>query len=566
MNNKPKQSIKKKLTIVFSIMGILSIVNGITGLIALNNTVNRYEVALNDYAYLQSDIAWFVSKLNEGGSTTKDLILATTKEDILKAETSLSEIVDEMDVYINKIDVTLSGKNEMSQVTSIIDDLGAYRNVRTEVVNLTKDSKKDAAVELFRKECEPLRQSILANSTSLMYGLSQEGALATSEMAQKQQLAQVLILVWSVVGIVFSITLANMLGHRIGDPIAEIAKAAKRMAGGDLGTLVKNPKVNDEIADLAENFNNATTILQSYVQDISFAMSELASGEFNIAPKADFRGDFVEIVSSVDSMSDSVSEALIQINNATVQINQVAQAISNTSQTLAQGSQSQSQSIEDLSVNIQEISNHIEQNSKNAVNGNTLALNTVEAVKSGNEHMDNLLVAMEDISLQSQQISKIIKTIQDIAFQTNILALNASVEAARAGSAGKGFAVVAQEVRNLATKSSDAAKDTTHFITQSIAAVERGSAIAQKAAQSLSSIVEHATKTASTIKEISNASEIQAKQVTGASQSIKEIVKVVRVNSMSSEQSAATCEELAGQVQMVEEYLARFHPRSMKKS
>ena len=177
---------------------------------------------------------------------------------------------------------------------------------------------------------------------------------------------------------------------------------------------------------------------------------------------------------------------------------------------------------------------------------------------SSNQQMQEMISAMHEISDQSAQIRQIIKTIEDLAFQTNILALNASVESARAGEAGKGFAVVASEVRNLANKSTEASKHTSALIEDTIKAVEKGTGIANTTAKSLNLVVDSTKKVVTTVEKIASAAEWQAGSIAQITQGIGQISSVVQANSATAEESAAASEELSGQAQMLKSLVGQF--------
>ena len=229
------------------------------------------------------------------------------------------------------------------------------------------------------------------------------------------------------------------------------------------------------------------------------------------------------------------------------QVNSASEQLASSSQTMAEGASQQASSLEEISSSLEEIASMTRQNSANAQEANSLAIETNKASHSGTDAMSGLLGAINDIKSSSDETAKIIKTIDEIAFQTNLLALNAAVEAARAGEAGKGFAVVAEEVRNLAQRSAEAAKDTSSLIEESQQRSVRGVKMSNNVAESLNKITELATKVNSLVSEVAEASAAQSEGIGEVNNAISQMDQVTQSNAASAEESSSAAEELSGQ-------------------
>ncbi len=394
-------------------------------------------------------------------------------------------------------------------------------------------------------------------------GISDWGLVIETNQSYFLSTLNTYILVFSIVGIAAILVIAIIiiiLARRISTPIKLCAERLKKFSEGDVSSPIPKVTSKDEIKVLSTSMEHLSHNISTMIGDINMGLREMSEGNFNIGSAAEeyYVGDFESLKDYMVSLIIRMSSTLSQISNSAELVNIGSEQVAFGSQSLAQGATEQAASVQELSANIGEIANKVQQTAENTKNASIANERNKNELETSNKQMEDMISSMNAITLKSQEISKIIKTIDDIAFQTNILSLNAAVEAARAGSAGKGFAVVADEVRNLATKSAEAAKNTSELIAQTIQAVQKGATTAEVAAMSMSKIMDSAGELDMLVKEISQASEEQSVSLSQLNEGVQQISDVVQTNSATSEESAASSEELASQAQVLKALVAQF--------
>jgi len=399
------------------------------------------------------------------------------------------------------------------------------------------------------------------NQTVKLASAWQQNVTATSQSTDSQS-------TWMTGGlialaIILSLLLSTAISRSLIKPLKYVTGILGKIADGDLTTSVDEKQITkDEVGQLCQ-FTKLTSArlnsYASYIKEIAEVLETMASGSIRIHLCYDYSGEFSVIKQALLKISDMLGETLTTIENAAKQVHIGAQQISGSTLSLSQGSSLQAGEIETLSASISEVSLKVQNNAENVRDSANLVRQTKLGIDNSNINMEEMISSMNKIDQLSHEISNIMKVINDIAFQTNILALNAAVEAARAGSAGKGFAVVADEVRNLASKSSQAAKQTASIIEASSRAVSEGSKNAAATAAALIDVSKQTAAVNLIMDKIDSASNAQSSAIMQIRDSLNQINSVIQANSATAEENAAASEELSGQSTILYHTVEKFN-------
>ena len=482
--------------------------------------------------------------------------MADTEMNALK-----SRIQEAVDRYTASVDPDET--EDIGYINAVTSRWNEYLTVHNRMIDAANKGDYDAAMEILDNEAMTAYNA-MTKALDTLTDYNSTGAYEAGEnSALLYRVSVVISIVLVVMVITFGLMVAAAVAKSIHRPVEEIKNAAVKMAQGNLDIQL-DYNSQDELGVLSAQMKELVRKLKAIIDDENAFLAKLAASDYTVESvcPGEYTGGFYPLLVSFNKIADKMNENFYQIGTSAEQVSNGAEQVANGAQALAQGSTEQASSVEELSSSINSISQQVNTNAEVARTASLKANEVGEGMQVSNKKMEEMMEAMTDISGSSREIGKIIKTIEDIAFQTNILAPNAAVEAARAGAAGKGFAVVANEVRNLASKSAEASQNTSALIERSIKAVENGTRIADETAKSLLQAVEGAKEATRIINQISEASEHQAKAINQVTIGIEQISSVVQSNSATSEQSAAASEELSSQAQVLKRLVSTVRLRS----
>jgi len=501
-----------KLISSFVVVAMIAGIIGVIGSVDIKRLdameTKLYENNMKKVLYMSR----WLEEFNTIRTIIRDIYISNDRDYQATKRAEIAGIQKLMDQYLVEFEARVESQVGHDLVADLRKQLTDYRKDVGNALDLSMEGRKAEAEAIIYNPLLEKALALDATATEMVNGAVDLATAMDMTFTKTADRSTAMMLILAVAGMIIAVALGLYITRLVSRPIHSLVEASKKMADGDMNIDI-NIDLKDEIGTLAKSFA---------------------------------------------AMADSMNDVLHNITSASEQVASGSRQVSEASQTLSQGSTEQASSIQQLTASVEQIASQTKLNAANAEQANQLAIAASTDAEKGNNQMKEMLSAMEQINESSGNISKIIKVIDEIAFQTNILALNAAVEAARAGQHGKGFAVVAEEVRNLAARSANAAKETTTLIEGSIKKVEAGTKIANETAEALDKIVSGVGKAANLVGSIATASHEQAIGITQVNQGIAQVSEVIQANSATSEECAAASEELSGQSEHLKSMVSRF--------
>ncbi len=561
-----KLRIEKRLKKAFNTVCIISSIVSLVGLFAIVVVTSNYKKSMENYALPQGDIALFMNEYAECRSNVRGIIGYEDQNMVnsllQKHDEGKERTYERLEAFGSTM-VTPEGQAAYAKIQKALDD---YFAVEAEVIKLGTSTEEEAerkAQKMAIEELAPVYEALDAETLNLMSVNIQKEEEMEKICSVLQFGAILLMAILTISIIVISKIVSVSIAKGIAKPLEELSSRMEEFEKGDISSPFPTYTQEDEVGDMVRTVSVTTTKLQKIIEDMKVLLNHMAEGNFNIKTSCEeeYIGEYKELLLSIRQMNRKMDEALRDVKGASEMVSAGASNLAQGAQELAAGATDQAASVEEMQATMSELTGGLEQCATDMNDAYQKAESCALVAETSQGEMKDMVLTMERISENSGKIESIIAEIEDIASQTNLLSLNAAIEAARAGDAGRGFAVVAEQIRKLAEQSAQSAVHTRELIENSVNEINAGSKMALKTADVLEEVVASVKNIADISKALRNNLKVQVESIEEAEVGMHRISEVVQNNSAAAEESSATSEELSAQANTMEDLVSRFQLR-----
>lgn len=520
----------------------------------------RYPKALSGYGYTQGTLGFALSCIGCTDGAVHDYIAFSNYKDT-------SAILSEFDIqsqlvinYMSETKELLINKDDILTCDNIITSWNEYISLGREI--LYSDETLNIKAMRIVSELDPMYEDVSMQIGILVNQLINEADVIENRLSVlsiSSLISEILLIILTTILMIrFRKALTADIVPRITDSTDRIVA----LSNGDLHSTVHVNESNDELSTLSEGVSTIVSQVGDMIRHLTLALTELSSGNFtwigdNPNLKA-YPGDYAFIINKLIEVCNTLKETMREVLEVSTQVAVSAGQMADASQSLAIGSTDQANAIDQLLNGIKHFSLQVKETAEKANTANSMAIEVKTHADNGAAQMREMIDSMSRINTASDAISAIADDIAAIAAKTNLLSLNASIEAARAGDAGKGFAVVAGEIMTLANQSKIAVEHTRSLIDECRKEVSAGTNTVTNVANALNETIEMIGNIQADIQDIDDAATKQNNSMSGLSDAIEQISSIVESNSAAAEETSAVSEELKAQADLLNESLNRF--------